>query len=92
MMSIRKLKKELNELKKSKGSSAVPFKILDKFVNGEIGYNEAFRMLEKENPPFADMQLAIIKSTKDLDEIKEDNREYLKSIFRELKEEQENKK
>ena len=92
MMSIRKLRKELNELKKSKGSSAVPFKILDKFVNGVIDYNEALRMLEKENPPFADMQLVIIKSTKDLDEIHEDNREYLKSIFKELDEEQRDKK
>lgn len=92
MMSIKKLRKEINELKKTKGNDAVPFEILDRFVNGEITCNEALHILDTEKPPFADMQRAIIGSQKDLDDIKEENREYLKDIFRELEDEQQDTK
>ena len=94
-VSVAKLRKEINELKKTKGSDSVPFEILDKYINEEITYNKALNLLDTENPPFADMQRVIIKSSnpaivkEELDKVHGD---YLKGIFRELKEEQENKK
>lgn len=91
MISVKKLRKELNDLKKTKGNDAVPFEVLDKFVNGEINVNEALHILDTEKKPYADMQRAIIRSQKDLDDIHEENREYLKDIFRELEQEKTHK-
>ena len=63
-ISVAKLRKEINELKKTKGSDSEPFKILDKYLNEEITYNKALNLLDTEKPPFADMQKVIIRSSK----------------------------
>lgn len=95
MLNLKRYKKEINDLKKKKGVEAAPLEILDKYVNEEISYNEAVKILDNEEVPFRDLQKIIIVSShpavvkEELDKIHGD---YLRGIFRELRDEDKKRK
>lgn len=91
MTNLTRMRREIQELRQRKGASAIPdsFNTLVDFVNGDISFRNAVIKLMKEKPPFWELQKIIIESCMSLEPQKwdEENREYLKGIFRELEEE-----
>ena len=63
-MSRKKLKKDIDDLRKSKRDKKQrpPFTTLERVKEGMLTPEKAIELLEDGNEPFADMQTVIIKS------------------------------
>lgn len=94
MTNLKRMSRELKELAEKKGRGSIPnaFHILEGFVHGKISYRNAVIQLAREKPRYWELQKIIIEGIMappdEPAEWKKENREYLKGIFRELREEQ----